>query len=305
MDASQLKPVIPRPDPDVVIVGCGPAGIAASIQLQREGLRPVVFERQKVGGLLVNANLVENYPGFPEGISGIDLARRMRDQVTLLGVDVVRAEVTAVDLKDDLFHVETARGGVRTRALIIASGTRPLPLPSVRIPKSLSDRVVYEIDTIRAVRERRVVIVGAGDAAFDYALSLEKHNDVTVLARGPDPRCLGLLWQRAAVSRRISFVPDTEVREIGGVPGQGLSLTCRSGHHTVEMAADHLVIAIGREPDLGFLGKGSGVEARGKQGFMHLIGDVRRGNMRQTAIAVGDGVVAAMAVGGTLGERLR
>jgi thioredoxin reductase (NADPH) len=292
---------------DVVIVGCGPAGMAAAIQLTRAGLKPVVFEKQRVGGLLVNACLVENYPGFPEGVSGIDLVALMRRHLTGLGINVVHEEVTAVHVDGGMSIVETGAGRVLSRIVVVASGTKPRELPSVAIPEDLGERFSYEIDAIRAVRGRRVAIVGAGDAAFDYALSLERHNHVTILSRGHEPRCLDLLWQRARMSPRISYMPETAVVEIRGVPGRGLTLACRSAGGAVDVTADRLVIAIGRDPELGFLSKApaAAAEARRKQGFLHLIGDVRNGSMRQTAIAVGDGMTAAMMIAEKLRENAR
>ncbi|MFH1311864.1 MAG: NAD(P)/FAD-dependent oxidoreductase [Candidatus Eisenbacteria bacterium] len=301
------KRLISRPDPkvtDVVIVGCGPAGMAAAIQLKRAGLEPVVFEKGKVGGLLVNAHLVENYPGFPEGISGVDLVALMRRHLTVLGIEVVFEKVTMVDVEHDRFLVRAGGSDTRSMSLIIASGTRPNMLASVPIPRGLSDRVTYEIDPIRSVRGKAIAIVGAGDAAFDYALSLGKHNDVTILSRGYEPRCLPLLSERAAMSPRISFVPETEVTAIEGADGPRLALGCRNPGGALEIVADHLVIAIGRYPDLGFMSQqsaGTGAIRQG-EGFLHLIGDVSHGSMRQTAIAVGDGMVAAMVIAGKLRE---
>jgi thioredoxin reductase len=301
------KRLISRPDPkgkDAVIVGCGPAGIAAAIQLKRAGLEPVVFERQRIGGLLVNAHLVENYPGFPEGISGVDLVALMKKHLTGLGIEVVFEKVTKVDVEHDRFLVKAGGETTRSKSVLIASGTRPKKLVSVAIPRELSDRVTYEIDPIRAVRDRDIAVVGAGDAAFDYALSLEKHNDITIISRGHEPRCLHLLSHRVRMSQRISFLPDTEVESIDAAQGERLALRCRNPGGALEITADHLVIAIGRHPELGFLSEqpaGIGA-ARYREGFLHLIGDVRRGSMRQTAIAVGDGMVAAMMIADKLRE---
>jgi len=283
---------------DVVIVGCGPAGISAAIQLKRAGLEPVVFEKKKVGGLLVNAHLVENYPGFPEGISGIDLVALMKEHLYARGIEVVFEKVTKVDVEHDRFLVKAGGNTIQSRSVLLASGTRPNKLASVAIPSELSDRITYEIDPIRSVRGKSVAIIGAGDAAFDYALSLEKHNNVTILSRGHEPRCLPLLSERVGMSSRISFIPDTEVTEIEGGQSDELILGYRNPGGASKISADNLVIAIGRYPELGFLARqsaGTGAE-RYRERFQLLIGDVRRGRMRQTAIAVGDGMIAAIAI---------
>ena len=241
---------------------------------------------------------MENYPGFPEGISGIDLVGLMKKHLTVLGIEVVFEEVTEVEVEHDRFLVEAGGNTIQARSVLVASGTRPEKLASVAIPHELSDRITYEIDPIRSIRGKSVAIIGAGDAAFDYALSIEEHNDVTILSRGHEPRCLPLLGERVRMSPRISFIPDTELATIEGGKGDELVLGCRNPGGASEISADHLVIAIGRDPELGFmLQQSAGLDAtRYRERFQLLIGDVRRGRMRQTAIAVGDGMVAAMVI---------
>jgi thioredoxin reductase (NADPH) len=282
----------------VIIVGCGPAGIAAAIQLKRSGLEPVVFERQRIGGLLVNAHLVENYPGFAEGITGLDLAGRMERHFREYGIDLLMGEVINADLSEGLFSVRTPENEMTCKALVVASGTRPRLIPSLEIAAPIADRILYEIHPIRGVRGRRIVIVGAGDAAFDYALSLEAHNDVVILNRSDRLKCLDLIWQRAAVSDRISYMEYTLVETVTRTSRGSLLVTCRSAEGPEEIPADYVVIAVGREPELGFLSKRLASAALEKQevGLLHLIGDARGGSMRQTAIAVGSGVEAAMAI---------
>jgi thioredoxin reductase (NADPH) len=283
---------------NVVIIGCGPAGTAAAIQLKRSGLEPVVFERERVGGLLVNAHLVENYPGFADGIAGVDLAWRMEQHLRKLAICVLMEEVTCADLREGLFSVETPQRETTCSILVIASGTRPRPIASLEIAPAVAARVLYEIHPIRRARGRRIVIVGAGDAAFDYALSLQAQNEVVILNRGDRCRCLDLLWQRVGASSHISYRDNTRIESVSATPGGDLLIGCRTAQGPHEIAADYVVIAVGREPELGFVSERLALAAEAKQrdGLLYLIGDVKNGSMRQTAIAVGDGIKAAMAV---------
>ncbi len=281
---------------DVAIVGAGPAGIAATIQLCRCGVEPIVFEKARVGGLVLNANLVENYPGFHRGISGVHLARLMETHLSRYEPNLLFEEVLRVEEEGDHFAVETRERAVRSRIAIIASGTKPRPLDTLDIPQEVRSKVLYEVYPIMMVRGRRIVIVGGGDAAFDYALTLGRHNEITILNRADTPRCLPVLWQRAGGTPTITYMSSLEIVDVEATQTGEMVLRCSSPKGTLRFTTDYLVLAIGRDPDRAFLSEGLSV--RIEQGQpprgLHLVGDVRTGSMRQTAIAVGDGVMAAI-----------
>jgi thioredoxin reductase len=287
----------------VAVVGGGPAGCAAAIQLARYGLETVLFERNRLGGLLLNANLVENYPGFPEGIVGAKLAERFVEHLCRLKVDVRMTEVLGLERGDlstqrtPRVTVGTDQGSFHARAVVIATGTRAKALP-VSIPESVQERVVYEVWPILDVREKRIAVVGAGDAAFDYALNLAtRGNEVVILNRSSRRSCLPLLWKRARAEERIAYEEGAEVL---GVESSNEKLLLCYGEAGDErrLLADFMVVAIGRAPEMSCISEKARTDLAPLErgGRLHLIGDVVRGHYRQTAIAVGDGLCAAMKI---------
>jgi thioredoxin reductase len=284
---------------EVVIVGAGPAGISAAMQLKRYAVQFVLLERERVGGLLWNANLVENYPGFPNGISGPALVARMEKQMKRLGVRVTRDEVLDLDLVDDHLSLRGRRQNYRPRRVILASGTQARAFP-LTVEKSVQRRVFSDVVPLLEVRRKSVVIIGAGDAAFDHALNLAKRrNSVTILNHGQHVESLGLLRTRAAAEPLITYRPGITVRGVGraGRSG-GIRLRCESGGALEEIEADYLVCATGRDPKLDFLS----AEVVAREGelvsrkMLYFAGDARNGMLRQLAIAAGDGLRAAMQV---------
>ena len=284
--------------PEALIIGAGPAGLAAALQLKRRGIDFRLFERQRVGGLLNNANWVENYPGFPGGISGEALVERFHQQVTELGVEIAYEEVLNLDYAAGQFQAETAQGIYQAPVAIIASGTLGNTPEGVVTPPALRERVLTEILSIKQMANQRVVIIGAGDLAFDYALNLGRSNQVLILNRSNELKCLPLLWERAGKFPGIQYWEQAQVAGIqaGGDGGLRLLIDSPGGRQSIE--CDYLVFAIGRQPNTGFISpRLLEMAAELEQsGALFRIGDVKRGIYRQTAIAVGDGILAAMQI---------
>jgi thioredoxin reductase len=282
----------------VAIIGAGPAGLTAAIQLKRYGVEPLLLEADAVGGLLRNANLVENYPGFPGGIPGVDLVARFKEQAQVVGVKVTKGEVRHLDYQDGLFHITTGEERYSAHVVVLASGTQPYRFSAVKIAREVDAQVHYEVYPLLDETGKEIAIVGAGDAAFDYALNLARHNHVTVLNRGVERRCLPLLWKRAQREERIRYFERLAlVRVLPGVE-RGMQLICRSPQGQRRFEVDYLIGALGRQPRLGYLSEGvrkrlTGLEA---EGCLYRVGDVRRGIYRQTSIAVGDGMITAMQI---------
>jgi thioredoxin reductase (NADPH) len=278
-----------------IIIGGGPGGIAAAIQLKRYGLEPLLLEQRELGGLLWNANLVENYPGFPNGVRGEKLIRLMKKQIERVGVNVAHEEVVKVDWEGDGFKVVTQYATRNTDCLVVASGTKSNPLPNMISPDARS-RFFTEVWPLLDAEEKRIVIIGAGDAAFDYALNLsKKRNNVTILNRGETVKCLALLFDRAAQDQRIRYRAGVAVSSIT-LDETATSLNVQCEAETVE--ADYVLFAIGRVPNRDFLSE----EIRQREqelveaGRLYFVGDVKNEAFRQVVIAAGDGLRAAMQI---------
>jgi thioredoxin reductase len=281
---------------DVIIIGAGPGGIATAIQLKRSGIEPLLLEKSHIGGLLLNANLVENYPGFPGGIPGTELVKLFESQLREVGVAVQFSEVVRLD-RQESFIVETRERRFHSRIAVVASGTRPRRFAEVEIPPEAAERVFYEVYPIAGVNGKRIAIIGAGDAAFDYALNLAGQNEVTILNRGQKKSCLPLLVERAEQSPRISYRENIAIIALKS-SRDGLILIAESPAGKWQLPADYVIFAIGRVRQADYFSEtltkmASELEERG---LLYFVGDVKNDLYRQVSIAVGDGVRAAMEI---------
>ena len=283
---------------EVTIVGAGPAGIVTAIYLKRAGLHPILLEKNEPGGLLRNAHLIENYLGFPKGISGVNLVHLFRKHLEGASITVFPEEVIKLDIENETFLIHTPKRIFPSRIVVIASGTKPRKFTSFQIPGKVKDKIFYEVYPLLKLRRKTVVIVGAGDAAFDHALHLEKNNRVVLLNRGQQARCIPVLWERAVNSPRIMYNKNTELIGIAGDSSDRMLLECRDPQGMVKLDADYVLFALGREPQLDFLSDKLKVNVQEMEtkGNIYFIGDVKNVAFRQTAIAVGDGVMAAMKI---------
>ena len=290
---------------EIAVIGAGPAGLAASIQLKRYGFNPFIFEREAIGGLLRNANLVENYPGFPAGVTGRDLVKLMREQARQIGLEITFQEVQELSYQNKHFQLTTPISTDIYDIVLIASGTRPRTNHGVVIPDHLQSHVLYEIYPLLHLADKRFAIVGAGDAAFDYALNLSKLNQVIIINRSNDTRCLPLLFERAARNPQIEYRENIKIRLIPEGQPSGLELECEGSTGKVSYRVDKLIFAIGREPQTAYISSSLLPMIRDleEQGRLYFIGDVKNEHYRQTSIAVGDGVLAAMKIYQSLQEK--
>ena len=281
---------------DVIIIGGGPAGMISAIQLKRYGITARVFEKHRLGGLLWNANLVENYPGFPGGIPGPKLVSLFSQQFEALALEPTIESVTSLDFDGNDFLVATQHGRYASSALIIATGTQPNTFPPGFFPDGALGRTFYEVAPLLDVHGKQIAVIGAGDAAFDYAINLSRKNHVIIFNRTKEIKALPLLVQRCATIQSIQYFEDLPVEH---VLAEENGLVLKAGRdRDVTVQVDFLIGAIGRKENLPPMSAQLVKEKTKltKLGRLQVVGDVQNGIYRQTAIAVGDGLKAAMKV---------
>lgn len=285
---------------DIIIIGCGPAGISAAIQLKRYNYDFMILEKDQIGGLIRNANLIENYPGFPDGIRGTELVRLFSRHLEKNDIKPVYEKVEDLDYLDDLFYIKTRKSYHRSRYIIIATGTEPnlLSLPNL---KELNDKFIfYDIYRLFDTKGKNIAIIGAGDAAFDYALNLSGNNSITIFNRKEDYKCLPLLYERAVKSPDIIYLNKTSINNIFPAQSNNIKVEYFSnGSNEIKQSFFDLIIpAIGRKPSDGFLSKRllknmSKLQANNR---LFMAGDLINDDNRQIGISIGNGILSAMEI---------
>ena len=287
----------------VTIIGGGPAGIAAAIQLKRYNIDVILFEGVRLGGLLNNANMVENYPGFPEGIPGEELVNRLKSHLEIHKVNVKHEWVKQLAFeqkgKRKKFRLTTCSSTHYTDVVVAAGGTKPKKSPLFESLKpAFRENVFYEVYPVKHMKGKRIVIIGAGDAAFDYALHLSVHNEVVILNRKSLIKALPLLVNRTEKHDRIQYFDNSRTLDIEGGKKKKLLITYAKGKSENKLETDYILCAIGREPQMDFIAQDitNIKEELINQGRIYFAGDIKNGNYRQAAIAAGNGVETAMRI---------
>ena len=292
---------------EVVIIGGGPAGLTAGLYTSRASLNSLLIERGLVGGQIANAQRVENYPGFPEGISGFELGQLMHQQATKYGLKTVTAEATGIELQQEQKVVKTTKGNFIARAVIIASGSERYKLGILGEEEFRGKGVSYCATCDAAFfRQQPVAIVGGGDAAITEALHLAKFaSRVIVIHRRHQLRASRILQERALAEPKIEFLWDTVVEEIGGedsVKRLKLRQVITGEKTTLEIAG--IFISIGLKPNTDYLKGILPLDTTGhistndtmetKIAGIFAAGDIRHHSARQAIAAAGDGATAAI-----------
>lgn len=292
---------------DVIVIGAGPAGLTAGLYAARGGLSVAVFERISPGGQLAQTSEVENYPGFPNGAEGWQLAFDMQQQALNFGVKIITEEVTGVDFSGDRKQVVTPNGTYAAKSVIVATGAhhRELGLPGEH---ELQGKGVSYCATCDGnfFRGKNVIVVGGGNTAVGDALYLARIcNKVYLVHRRDKLRATPVYNQRLAEMENIEFVwnstPEAILSEEGVVTG--LRVKDVNNGDLREIAASAVFVAVGNAPSTDFLAgalelDGAGyivADESGKTSVpgVFVAGDVRTKSLRQVVTAVADGAQAA------------
>jgi thioredoxin reductase (NADPH) len=293
----------------VIIIGSGPAGLSAAIYTAREGFEPLVISGYNGGGQLILTTLVENIPGFPEGIMGPEYMQMLIKQAKKFGTRVIDKDVTSVDLKSKPIKVTVDDQVYETNTLVIATGANAkyLGLPS---EKKFMGRGVSSCATCDAAffKNKKVIVVGGGDTAMEDSLFLTRFaSEVNIVHRRDSFRASKIMQDRVLANPKIKVVWNTTVDEIKGDKAVTTAVLKDVGTgQTREMPIDGVFLAIGYEPntklfkgqlqmdDQGYLVTKD--EVRTDIDGVYVAGDVADRVYRQAGTAAGSGIKAALCV---------
>lgn len=294
---------------DVVIIGSGPAGLTAALYAARANLQPLVIEGLESGGQLMMTTLVENFPGYRDGIMGPELMGEMRAQAERFGAEIIQSQVSAVDLSAKPFVLKTPDSEYRTKTIIIATGAsaKLLGIPSER---TLMGHGVSTCATCDGYffRGQEIAVVGGGDSAMEEAIFLTKFaSKVTLVHRRDTLRASKIMQDKARANPKISWMLNHVVHEVqddgkGEVTGIVLQNVATSA--LTKLPVSGVFIAIGHTPNTsifkgqlemnenGYLVTRGGT--RTSVAGVFACGDVQDEIYRQAVTAAGSGCMAAL-----------
>ncbi len=299
----------------VIILGSGPAGLSAAIYTSREGFDPLVISGYKGGGQLILTTLVENIPGFPEGIMGPAYMEMMLKQARKFGTRFIDQDATKVDLKSRPFKVFIEDEVHEADSIIIATGANPMMLGLESEQKFLG-RGVSTCGTCDGpfFKDKDVIVVGGGDTAMEDSIFLTRFaKSVTVVHRRDALRASKIMQQRATSNPKIKFLLSSTVEDIkGDKKVSSVIIKDLQTGKTQEMPIDGVFIAVGYEPNSSLFKGQLQIDEQGylitKDDIMteiegvYVAGDIADKVYRQAATAAGSGVKAALQVREYLSE---
>lgn len=296
---------------NVVIIGSGCAGHTAALYTARAKLDPLVLEGHEPGGQLSLTTLVENFPGFPEGIQGPELIANMRRQAEKFGAEYQLAHVTAADLRSSPFTLQVGKDTVQTRTLIIASGAsaRWLGLPS---EQALIGHGVSSCATCDGFffSGKEIAVIGGGDSAMEEAMFLTRFaTKVTLIHRRDEFRASKIMLERAQQNQKIQFLTNTVVEDVLDPSKKevtALKLRTAQNGKTWELPVSAMFLGIGHVPNAKIFQGQLDMDQDGylktrdfvftKVPGVYACGDVQDRRYRQAITAAGSGCMAALEV---------
>ncbi|MEW5919927.1 MAG: thioredoxin-disulfide reductase [Bacillota bacterium] len=291
---------------DMLVLGAGPAGLAAAIYACRANLRVLVCEEKLSGGEITATEQLDNYPGFPEGINGMEFGQRLEQQALRFGANIVSGSIEKVVLDREWKKVITTAGEYRGRTVVIATGTRPRSL-GVPGEEKLRGRGISFCATCDApfFRGKKVAVIGGGDAAVEEALYLTRFaGNVLLVHRRDMLRAISYLQDKLLRHPNVEILWDTVVKEFTGEQKlEGILVQNIQDDSVTEVRVDGAFLYVGRIANTAFLNSvemdASGYiitneEMETSVPGVYAAGDVRRKFLRQVVTATADGAIAAM-----------
>ena len=294
---------------NVIIIGSGPAGLTAALYTSREGFEPVVIEGTTAGGQLLLTNIVENFPGFPNGIFGSELISMIRKQAERFGTRFVGGDVTDVDFTSRPFKVIAGEGTYTTKSVIIATGSSAKWL-GIESEKKFIGKGISSCATCDGpfFKGKKVIVVGGGDTAMEDSMFLTKFAEsVTIVHRRDQFRASKIMQERVSANKGIKIIWDSVVEEIiGEEKVSGVVIGNLKTEEKTRLDVDGVFVAIGDTPNTSFLKGKIGLDEKGyiavREEVMTEIdgifvaGDVSDHVYKQAITAAGSGAKAALHV---------
>jgi thioredoxin reductase (NADPH) len=292
---------------EVIIVGGGPAGLTAGLYSSRAGLTSILIEKGIFGGQITYAEHVENFTGFPEGISGQELGEKMHEQARKHGLKILTAEVTGLEMQGEMKLVKTTEGDYTGRTVIMAGGAVRRKL-GVEGETRLTGRGVSYCAVCDSAffRDQRVAVVGGGDTAITEALHLAKFaSNITIIHRRDQLRAGHVLKEKLRSEPKIDFLWDTTITAIEGADMvERIKLLNVKTGQGAEMEVSGVFVSVGTNPDTEYV---KTILPLDESGYIitnekmetpvpgiFAAGDIRHNSARQAITAAGDGATAAI-----------
>ena len=290
---------------DLIVLGGGPAGLTSAIYGGRAQMKTIVIENRASGGEITLTDMLENYPGFPEGIGGYEFGTLLEKQAIRFGAEIVFTSVESIQTGERIKKVITPSGVYSGRTLIIATGTSPrtlgVPGEDLLAGKGISFCATCDGPLFR---NKKTAVIGGGDAAVEEALYLTRFaSDVVLIHRRNDLRAASYLQERFNTNPKIRFLGETTVKEFKGTQRlESILLQNITSGSAMEIDADGAFLFVGRIPSAGFAEgiekDGSGYIKTGENMETSIpgvfaAGDIRSKTLRQVVTAAADGAIAA------------
>jgi len=294
---------------DVIIIGAGPAGLTAGLYTSRAKLRTLIIEKEKIGGELMDRDMIENYPGYPDGVMGPELGSKMVNQVMNFGTEIQFCAVTKIETEGKDKRVGTSEGDYLSKAIIIAGGAHPKKL-AVPGEQRFVDKGVFYCATCDGPRftNKVVAVAGGGDSGITEALFLARLvSRVIVIELMPKLTATKILQERVFSNSKIETKCGVKIEAIQGDDKvKALDLVDTNTGQRSLLEVDGILVHVGLEPNTDYL-KGSiplnekgqiSVNERMETEIMGIFaaGDIRHQSPMQISTAVGDGAMAALSL---------
>ena len=294
---------------DVIMIGAGPTSLESAVYTAREDIETLIFEKGVIGGLAAITDMVDNYPGFEEGVEGLVLAEKLQKQAERFGAKIELGEVQSVKRIGDLLVLQTTSGEMKAKSVLVGTGSewKKIGIPGEDV---FYGRGVHNCATCDGAfyRDKKLVVVGGGNSSAQEALFLTKFaSHIDILIRGDKWKASDVLIHEIDKNDKITVHFKTTTDEIVGTDGRVSSVKATKADEPIEFVVDGVFVFIGLKPVTYFL-EGSGVKTD-EFGFVKTdsklmtavpgifcAGDVRSGATMQIASAVGEGASAALSI---------